>query len=113
MNASARARRSRQVLFAAIAGCGASGQFSYGARAYGGSHQWAWLMWPALCRRARVWRLTIVDRDYLQAANPHQQRPLEDADAAARRSLAADQRIGRVNFVQLRAGNAVWTPAIP
>src|SRR5580693_2909159 len=97
MNAAERERYSRQILFAgigetgqeallgshaAIAGCGALGSFHAAALA-----------------RAGVGRLTIVDRDYVEASNLHRQWLFEEADAAEGlpKAVAAERRIARMN----------------
>src|SRR5580700_11627051 len=97
MNAAERERYSRQILFAGIgeagqeallrshaviAGCGALGSFHAAALA-----------------RAGVGRLTIIDRDYVEASNLHRQWLFEEADAAEGlpKAVAAEQRIARVN----------------
>src|SRR5580698_6266816 len=97
MNAAERERYSRQILFAGIgeagqdallgshaviAGCGALGSFHAAALA-----------------RAGVGRLTIIDRDYVEASNLHRQWLFEEADAAdgLPKAVAAERRIARVN----------------
>jgi molybdopterin-synthase adenylyltransferase len=97
MNAAERERYSRQILFAgigeagqeallgshaAIAGCGALGSFHAAALA-----------------RAGVGRLTIIDRDYVEASNLHRQWLFEEADAAEGlpKAAAAERRIARMN----------------
>lgn len=97
MNAAERERYSRQILFAgigeagqeallhshaAIVGCGALGSFHAAALA-----------------RAGVGRLTIVDRDYVEASNLHRQWLFEEADAAEGlpKAVAAERRIRRMN----------------
>jgi molybdopterin-synthase adenylyltransferase len=97
MNASERERYSRQILFAGvgeagqeallhshavIAGCGALGSFHAAALA-----------------RAGVGRLTIIDRDYVEASNLHRQWLFEEADAAEGlpKAVAAERRISLVN----------------
>jgi len=97
MTAAERERYSRQILFAgigeagqgallgahaAIAGCGALGSFHAAALA-----------------RAGVGRLTIIDRDYVEASNLHRQWLFEEADAAEGlpKAVAAERRIGRMN----------------
>src|ERR1051325_10174290 len=90
-------RYSRQILFpgiqaagqerllaahAAIAGCGALGSFQAAALA-----------------RAGVGRLTIIDRDYVEARNPQRQRLFQGADALAAlpKAGAAESALVRVN----------------
>jgi adenylyltransferase/sulfurtransferase len=97
MNAAERERYSRQILFAgigeagqesllrshaAIAGCGALGSFHAAALA-----------------RAGVGRLTIIDRDYVEASNLHRQWLFEEGDAAEAlpKAIAAQRRIARIN----------------
>jgi molybdopterin/thiamine biosynthesis adenylyltransferase len=97
MNAGERERYSRQILFAgigeggqeallgshaAIAGCGALGGFQAAALA-----------------RAGVGRLTIIDRDYVEASNLHRQWLFDEADAAEGlpKAVAAERRIARMN----------------
>jgi len=97
MSAAERERYSRQILFAgigdagqesllrshaAIAGCGALGSFHAAALA-----------------RAGVGRLTIIDRDYVEASNLHRQWLFEEADAAEGlpKAIAAERRIARMN----------------
>lgn len=97
MNAAERERYSRQILFAGIgetgqeallrshaviAGCGALGSFHAAALA-----------------RAGVGRLTIIDRDYVEASNLHRQWLFEEADAAEGlpKAVAAERRIARIN----------------
>lgn len=97
MNPAERERYSRQILFpgigeagqdallrshAAIAGCGALGSFHAAALA-----------------RAGVGRLTIVDRDYIEASNLHRQWLFEESDAAEGlpKAAAAQRRIARIN----------------
>src|SRR5580693_1492053 len=97
LNAAERERYSRQILFAgigeagqeallgahaAIAGCGALGSFHAAALA-----------------RAGVGRVTIIDRDYVEASNLHRQWLFEEVDAAEGlpKAVAAERRIGRIN----------------
>ncbi len=97
LNAAERERYSRQILFpgigeagqeallrshAAIAGCGALGSFQAAALA-----------------RAGVGRLTIIDRDYVEASNLHRQWLFEESDAAEGlpKAIAAERRIARMN----------------
>ncbi len=97
MTAGEKERYSRQILFAelgeqgqerllrshaAIAGCGALGTLQAAALA-----------------RAGVGRLTIVDRDYVEASNLQRQWLFEEADAAdgMPKAAAAALRIGRIN----------------
>ena len=92
-----RERYSRQILFpgiqeqgqgrllrshAAIVGCGALGS-----------------MQAAALARAGVARLTIVDRDYVEASNLQRQWLFEEADAAAAlpKAVAAAQRLAAIN----------------
>ena len=97
MDPSDRERYSRQILFAGIgergqeallqshavvAGCGALGSFHAAALA-----------------RAGVGRLTLIDRDYVEAGNLHRQWLFEEADAAEAlpKAAAAERRIARIN----------------
>src|SRR5215470_11464927 len=88
-----RERYSRQILFppigergqerllrahAAIVGCGALGSFHAGALA-----------------RAGVWRLTIVDRDYVEPSNLHRQLLLDGTDNFETRYLINDFAVSR------------------
>ena len=92
-----RERYSRQILFAgvgergqeallrshvAIAGCGALGSFHAAALA-----------------RAGVGRLTVIDRDYIEASNLHRQWLFEEEDAeeSLPKAAAAARRIARIN----------------
>ncbi len=112
MDAAARERYSRQILFAgigergqeallgahaAIAGCGALGSFHAAALA-----------------RAGVGRLTIIDRDYVEPANLHRQWLFEESDAAEAlpKAAAAARRLRAINSsVTVRAVVADLTPA--
>ena len=107
-----RERYSRQILFAglgeegqerllgahaAIAGCGALGSFQAAALA-----------------RAGVGKLTIVDRDYVEASNLQRQWLFEELDAAEAlpKAVAAERRLADVNsLVQARGVVADLTPA--
>ena len=97
MNDAERERYSRQILFpgigeegqerllrahAVIAGCGALGSFH-----------------AASLARAGVGRLTIIDRDYIEASNLHRQFLFEEEDAAQAlpKAIAAARRLGRIN----------------
>src|SRR5580692_1485178 len=97
LNAAERERYSRQILFpgigergqeallrshAAIAGCGALGSFHAAALA-----------------RAGVGRITIIDRDYIEASNLHRQWLFEEVDAAESlpKAVAAQRRIAAIN----------------
>jgi molybdopterin-synthase adenylyltransferase len=97
MDARDRERYSRQILFpgigergqeallaahVAIAGCGALGSFHAAALA-----------------RAGVGRLTLIDRDYVEASNLHRQWLFEEADAAEAmpKAAAAERRIRAIN----------------
>ena len=97
MDAPARERYSRQILFpgigergqealgrahAVIAGCGALGSFHAAALA-----------------RAGVGRLTIVDRDYVEPSNLQRQWLFEESDAAQMlpKAVAAERRIAAIN----------------
>lgn len=97
MDAAARERYSRQILYpgigeagqeailrshAAIAGCGALGSFHAAALA-----------------RAGVGRLTIIDRDYIEPSNLHRQWLFEETDAAEGlpKAIAAERRVRRIN----------------
>ncbi|HZT34037.1 MAG TPA: ThiF family adenylyltransferase [Bryobacteraceae bacterium] len=90
-------RYSRQILFAGIGesgqnrllrasavivGCGALGSFQAAALA-----------------RAGVGRLTIIDRDYVEASNLQRQWLFEEADAeeALPKAVAAERRLARIN----------------
>ena len=92
-----RLRYSRQILFAglgeagqqqllgahvAIVGCGALGSFQAAALA-----------------RAGVGRLTIIDRDYVEASNLQRQGLYDESDAAEAlpKAVAAERAIGRIN----------------
>src|SRR5437899_10383494 len=92
-----RERYSRQILFsgiqeqgqerllrshAAIVGCAALGSFQAAALA-----------------RAGVGRLTIIDRDYVEASNLQRQWLFDEADAAAAlpKAVAAERALARVN----------------
>src|SRR5215469_15723787 len=104
MNDAERERYSRQILFpaigeagqqrlidshAVIVGCGALGSFHAAALA-----------------RAGVGRLTIIDRDYIEASNLHRQFLFEEEDAAMAlpKSAAAARRIARINSaIEVRA----------
>src|SRR5947207_6323503 len=112
MDAAARERYSRQILFpgigergqekllashAAIVGCGALGSFHAAALA-----------------RAGVGRLTLIDRDFVEPANLHRQWLYDEADAAAAlpKAIAAARHLSRVNStVRVRAAVADLTPA--
>lgn len=97
MDAAARERYSRQILFAGlgergqeallhahavIAGCGALGSFHAAALA-----------------RAGVGRLTLIDRDYVEPANLHRQWLFEEADAAEAlpKAAAAARHLAVIN----------------
>jgi molybdopterin/thiamine biosynthesis adenylyltransferase len=97
MDAAERQRYSRQILFpgigergqeallrshAVVVGCGALGSFHAAALA-----------------RAGVGRLTIIDRDYVEASNLHRQWLFEESDAAESlpKAAAAERRIARIN----------------
>ena len=97
MSPAERERYSRQILFAgigeegqrrlleshvAIVGCGALGGFQAEALA-----------------RAGVGRLTIIDRDYVEASNLQRQWLFEEADAEAAlpKAVAAQRSLARVN----------------
>src|ERR1051325_9225199 len=97
MDPSERERYSRQILFpgigergqqalldahVAIVGCGALGSFQAAALA-----------------RAGVGRLTIIDRDYVEASNLHRQWLFEEQDAeeAMPKAAAAARRIAALN----------------
>src|SRR5258707_15469643 len=92
-----RERYSRQILFSgigaegqqkllashvAIVGCGALGSFQAEALA-----------------RAGVGRLTIVDRDYVEASNLQRQWLFDEADARAAlpKAIAAERSLARIN----------------
>jgi molybdopterin-synthase adenylyltransferase len=112
MDAAARERYSRQILFAgigergqdallgahaAIAGCGALGSFHAAALA-----------------RAGVGRLTLIDRDYVEPSNLHRQWLFEESDAAEAlpKAAAAARRLRAINSsVTVRALVADLTPA--
>lgn len=97
MDAVARERYSRQILYpgigeagqeailhshAAIVGCGALGSFHASALA-----------------RAGVGCLTIIDRDYVEPGNLHRQWLFEEADAAEAlpKAVAAERRLRCIN----------------
>jgi molybdopterin-synthase adenylyltransferase len=97
MTSGERERYSRQILFpglgeagqerllrahAVIVGCGALGTFQAAALA-----------------RAGVGRLTIIDRDYVEASNLQRQWLFEEADAdeALPKAAAAERRLARIN----------------
>ena len=97
MDAADRERYSRQILFsgigepgqeqvmrahAAIVGCGALGTFHAAALA-----------------RAGVGRLTIIDRDYIEASNLQRQWLFEESDAsdALPKAAAAERRLQAIN----------------
>src|ERR1051326_3199374 len=111
MDAVSRERYSRQILFpgigeqgqekllashAVIVGCGALGSFHAAALA-----------------RAGVGRLTIIDRDYVEASNLHRQWLFDEADAAQAlpKAAAAERQIARINSaIQVRGVVADLTP---
>ena len=97
MNAAERERYSRQILFAGIGergqeallrshavvvGCGALGSFHGAALA-----------------RAGVGRITLIDRDYVEASNLHRQWLYDESDAAEGlpKAVAAERQIARIN----------------
>ena len=97
MDAAARERYSRQILFAgigeqgqeallrsrvAIVGCGALGSFQAAALA-----------------RAGAGRITIIDRDYVEPSNLQRQWLFEESDAsqALPKAAAAERRIAAIN----------------
>ncbi|MFB3829104.1 MAG: ThiF family adenylyltransferase [Bryobacteraceae bacterium] len=106
-----RERYSRQILFprigdqgqerllaahAAVVGCGALGSLQAGALA-----------------RAGVGRITIIDRDYVEAGNLQRQWLFEEEDAAKAmpKAAAAEQRLKRVNSgIEIRGIVADLTP---
>ena len=110
MDPAGRERYSRQILFpgigeagqeallrshAAIVGCGALGSFHAAALA-----------------RAGVGRLTIVDRDYVEASNLQRQWLFEEGDAAESlpKAVAAQRRIAAINSsISVRAAVADLT----
>jgi adenylyltransferase/sulfurtransferase len=112
MDALARQRYSRQILFpgigeagqeallashAAVVGCGALGSFHAAALA-----------------RAGVGRLTIVDRDFVEPGNLHRQWLFEESDAAQAlpKAAAAVRRIAAINSsIDVRGMVADLTPA--
>jgi len=112
MTTDERERYSRQILFAglgeegqerllrahaAIVGCGALGSFQ-----------------AAALTRAGVGRLTIIDRDYVEASNLQRQWLFEECDAAEAlpKAVAAERRLARINSaVQVRGVVADLTPA--
>jgi adenylyltransferase/sulfurtransferase len=82
---------------AAIVGCGALGSFQAAALA-----------------RAGVGRLSIIDRDYVEASNLQRQWLFEESDAAEGipKAVAAERRLARINSaVQVRGVVADLTPA--
>src|SRR5579863_5397851 len=103
MDSAGRLRYSRQILFpgigergqeallashAVVVGCGALGSFHAAALA-----------------RAGVGRLTIIDRDYVEASNLQRQWLFEESDAAESlpKAAAAQRRIAAINSsVQVR-----------
>ncbi len=112
MTSSDRERYSRQILFApvgeagqehllaahaVIVGCGALGSFQAAALA-----------------RAGVGRITIVDRDYVEASNLQRQWLFEEADAVEGlpKAVAAERRLARINScVRVQGIVADLTPA--
>ena len=97
MDSSERERYSRQILFpgigeggqeallrshAVVVGCGALGSFHAAAMA-----------------RAGVGRLTLIDRDYVEASNLHRQWLFEESDAAEclPKAAAARRRLAAIN----------------
>src|SRR5579872_4708189 len=97
MDAAGRERYSRQILFpgigergqeallrshAVVVGCGALGSFHAAALA-----------------RAGVGRITIIDRDYVEASNLHRQWLFEESDAAEAlpKAAAAERHLARIN----------------
>jgi adenylyltransferase/sulfurtransferase len=112
MDARARERYSRQILFpgigeagqerllaahAAVVGCGALGSFHASALA-----------------RAGVGRITIIDRDFVEPSNLHRQWLFEESDAAQAlpKAAAAARRIAAINSsVDARGVVADLTPA--
>src|SRR5258708_1458380 len=111
MDSSERERYSRQILFppigergqqalldahVAIAGCGALGSFQAAALA-----------------RAGVGRLTIIDRDFIEASNLHRQWLFEEADAADAlpKAIAAESRIARITSSVRARGVVADLPA--
>jgi molybdopterin/thiamine biosynthesis adenylyltransferase len=112
LNSEKRERYSRQILFAglgeegqerllrahaAIVGCGALGSFQAAAMA-----------------RAGVGRLTIIDRDYVEASNLQRQWLFEESDAADAlpKAVAAQRRLARMNSaVEARGVVADLTPS--
>src|SRR6185295_4913738 len=97
MDSAERERYSRQILFpgigergqeallrshAVIVGCGALGSFHAAALA-----------------RAGVGRLTLIDRDYVEASNLHRQWLFEENDAAEclPKAVAAQRRLAGIN----------------
>jgi molybdopterin-synthase adenylyltransferase len=112
MDAAARERYSRQILFAGIGEHGqeallASHAVVVGCGALGTFH-------AAALARAGVGRLTIVDRDYVEPANLHRQWLFEEADAAEAlpKAAAAEIRIARINSgITVRGVVADLTPS--
>lgn len=112
MDAGSQERYSRQILFpgigaegqqklmeshAVIIGCGALGSFHAGALA-----------------RAGVGRLTLIDRDYVEASNLQRQWLYTESDAAEGlpKAVAAQRRLREINSsVQVTAEVADLTPA--
>src|SRR3954464_6614014 len=104
MTAAARERCARQILFAGI---GESGQEALlrshavvvGCGALGSFH-------AAALARAGVGRLTVIDRDYVEASNLHRQWLFEESDAAESlpKAVAAARRLAGINSsVKVRA----------
>src|SRR5215831_1576922 len=112
MESAGRQRYSRQILFAGI---GESGQEALlrshavivGCGALGSFH-------AAALARAGVGRLTIVDRDYVEASNLQRQWLFEEADAEAGlpKAIAAERALRRINSsIAARGVVADLTPA--
>src|SRR5436309_3068814 len=97
MDAAARERYSRQILFPGIGEAGqekllASHAVIVGCGALGSFHAMA-------LARAGVGRLTLIDRDFVEPANLHRQWLYDEADAAAAlpKAIAAQRQLARIN----------------
>jgi adenylyltransferase/sulfurtransferase len=112
MDACARERYSRQILFRGIGEAGqealmASHAVVVGCGALGSFH-------AAALARAGVGRITIIDRDYVEPSNLHRQWLFEEEDAeqAMPKAAAAQRRIRHINSdVRVEAAVADLTAA--